>query len=38
MPSDATIGQVFALYCPGGRHDHQFWLKKSSRGVVKPLF
>jgi hypothetical protein len=28
MPSDAAIGQVFALYCPGGRHGHQFLLKK----------
>ncbi len=38
MPPYATIGQVFALYRPGGRHGHQFWLKKSSCGVVKPLF
>ena len=27
MPSDAAIGQVFAPYCPGRRHGHQFWLK-----------
>jgi hypothetical protein len=38
MPLDAAIGQLFALYCPGGRHGHQFWRKKSSCGVVKSLF
>jgi hypothetical protein len=36
MPPDATIGQVFAAYCPGGQHGHQFWLKKLSCGIVKP--
>jgi hypothetical protein len=25
--TDAAIGQVFAPYCPGGRHGHQIWLK-----------
>jgi hypothetical protein len=38
MPPYAAIGQVFAPYCPGGRHGHQFWLKKLSCGGVKPLF
>jgi hypothetical protein len=38
MPSYAAIGRVFAPYRPGGRHGHRFWLKKSSYGVVKPLF
>ncbi len=27
MPPYATIGQVFAPYCLGGRHGHWFWLK-----------
>ena len=27
MQLDATIGQVFASYRPGGHHGHQFWLK-----------
>ena len=35
---DAAIRQVFALYCPGGRHGHQFLCKKTSCGVVKSLF
>jgi hypothetical protein len=34
MPLDAAIGQVFVPYCPGGRHGHRFWRKKSSCGVV----
>jgi hypothetical protein len=38
MPLDAAIGQVFAPYCPSGRHGHRFWSKKSSCGVVKSLF
>jgi hypothetical protein len=38
MPLDAAIGQVFAPYCPSGRHCHQFWRKKLSCGVVKSLF
>jgi hypothetical protein len=38
MPSDTAIGQVFAPYYPGGRHSHQFLLKKLSCGIVKPLF
>ncbi len=38
MPPYAAIGQVFAPYRPGGRHGHQFWRKKLSCGVVKPLF
>ena len=38
MPLDAAIGQVFIPYCPGGRHGHRFWRKKSSCGVVKLLF
>jgi hypothetical protein len=37
MPLDAAIGRVFVPYCPGGRHGHQFWRKKSC-GVVKSLF
>jgi hypothetical protein len=28
MPLGVAIGQVFALYCPGGCNDHQFWQKK----------
>jgi hypothetical protein len=35
---DAAIGRVFAPYRPGGRHGHRFRRKKSSCGVVKPLF
>jgi hypothetical protein len=27
-PLDASIGQVLALYCPGGSLGHQFWLNK----------
>jgi hypothetical protein len=38
MPLDATIGQLFAPYCPSGRHGHQFRHKKSSCGIVKLLF
>jgi hypothetical protein len=38
MPLDAAIGRVFVPYCPGGRHGHRFWRKKSSCGVVKSLF
>jgi hypothetical protein len=38
MPLDAAIEQVFVPYCPGGRHGHRFWRKKSSCGVVKSLF
>jgi hypothetical protein len=38
MPLDAAIKQVFALYRPGKCHGHQFWLKKMSFGIVKPLF
>jgi hypothetical protein len=38
MPSEAAIGQVFAPYCPGKRHGHQFWHKKASCGIVKLLF
>jgi len=38
MPLDAAIGQVFAPYCPGGRHGHRFWSKKLSCGIVKSLF
>jgi hypothetical protein len=38
MPLDAAIWQVFVQYCPGGRHGHRFWRKKSSCGVVKSLF
>jgi len=38
MPLDATIGRVFAPYCPNGHHGHQLWRKKSSCGVVKSLF
>ena len=34
---DVTIGQVLALYCPGGCHSHQFWHKQSSCGIVKLL-
>jgi hypothetical protein len=30
--------QIFAPYCPGGCHVHQFWLIKLSCGVVKLLF
>jgi hypothetical protein len=37
MPLDATIGRLFALYRPGGRHGHRFWSKKSSCGIVKKL-
>jgi hypothetical protein len=36
MPPEATIGQVFTPYHPGGRHG-QFWRKKKSYGVVKLL-
>jgi hypothetical protein len=38
MPLDAAIGRVFIPYCPGGRHGHRFWRKKSSFGIVKSLF
>jgi len=38
MPLDTAIGRVFAPYRPSGGHGHQFWLKKSSCGVVKSLF
>jgi hypothetical protein len=38
MPLEATTGQLFALYCPSGRHGHRFRRKKSSCGVVKSLF
>jgi hypothetical protein len=38
MPMGAAIGQVFAPYCPGGRHGHRFRRQKLSRGVVKSLF
>ena len=38
MPLDATIGQVFVLYCPAGCHGHRFWRKKLSCGIVKSLF
>jgi hypothetical protein len=40
MPLDATItiGQVFASYCPSGRHGHLFWRKQMSCGVVKSIF
>ena len=38
MPLDATIGQVFAPYCPSRRHGHRFRRKKSSYGIVKLLF
>ena len=29
-PLDATIGQVPALYCPGGRHGRRFQKKKTT--------
>jgi hypothetical protein len=29
---------IICPVCPGGRHGHQFWRKKSSCGVVKSLF
>ncbi len=38
MPSDAAIGQVFALYRTGGRYGHQFQLKTLSCGIAKLLF
>jgi hypothetical protein len=38
MPLDATIGQLFAPYLPGGRHGHQFRRKKMSCDIVKLLF
>jgi hypothetical protein len=38
MPLDATIGQVFAPYCPGRCHGHRFWRIKLSCGDVKLLF
>jgi len=38
MPLDAAIGRLFAPYCLGGCHGHQFWRKKSSCGIVKSLF
>jgi len=38
MPLEATIGQLFAPYCPGGRHGQQFRRKKSGCGVVKSLY
>jgi len=38
MPLEAAIEQLFAPYCPSGRHGHRFWRKKSSCGVVKSLF
>jgi hypothetical protein len=37
MPLDAAIGRLIAPYRPGGRHSHQFWLGKSSCGIVKSL-
>ena len=37
MPLDATIGQLFTPYRPGGRHGHQFWRKKMRCGIVKLL-
>jgi len=30
-----AIGRLFTLYCSGGRHGHQFWLKISSCGIVE---
>jgi len=38
MPLNATIGPVFAPYCPSGCHGHQFWRKKLSCGIVNSLF
>jgi hypothetical protein len=38
MPLNAMIGPVFAPYCPGRQHCHQFWRKKLSCGIVKLLF
>jgi hypothetical protein len=38
MPLDAAIGQLFAPYCLGGRHGHQFLRKKLSCGVVEIAF
>jgi hypothetical protein len=38
MPLDAAIGHVFAPYCPGGRHGHQFRHQKLRCGIVKSLF
>jgi hypothetical protein len=32
-----AIGQVFAPYCPGRCHGHQFWCKKLSCDIVKLL-
>jgi hypothetical protein len=37
MPLYAAIGQVFAPYCPGGYHGHQFWHEKMSCDIVKSL-
>jgi hypothetical protein len=37
MQLDAAIGQVFAPYCPGRCHGHQFWCKKLSCDIVKLL-
>ena len=34
---DTAIGQVFAPYRLGRRHDQQFWLKKTSCSIVKSL-
>jgi hypothetical protein len=34
---DAAIRQVFALYCPGGRHGHQFWHKNRVVALWKSL-
>jgi hypothetical protein len=38
VPLDTTIGQVFALYRPTGRHGNPFLSKKLSYGIVKLLF
>ncbi len=32
MQLDAIIWRLFATYCPGGCHGHQFWRKKSGNG------
>jgi hypothetical protein len=37
MPLDATIGQLFAPYCHGGRRGHRFRHPKLSCFVVKSL-
>ncbi len=37
MQLDAAIGQVFAPYCPGRCHGHQFWCKKLSFDIVTLL-